>query len=397
MMALLAVIYVVFISLGLPDSVFGVAWPVIHTQFGIAESFASVYSIIVGVCSGGASFLAGALIRKFGTANVTFCSICLTVTGLLGMSFSVNIWMMMFFAVVLGYGAGAIDTGLNNYVSLHYKAKHMSWLHCFWGIGVTASPIIMSFFLTDEPNKWRGGYRVIALIQLIIAVTVALSLPKWHRLDPVKPQAKQDLQEKGNSALREIFSKKGLVTSILSLGFYCSMEFIFGTWGASFLVNSRSMSPDTAAKWVSVFYFGIMLGRLLSGFLSEKLNDNSLIKYGGIFILIGIAVLLIPVGTVSTVGFLLIGIGCGPVFPSILHSIPERFGKEFSSDITGFHMGGAYAVGFINQLVFGYVAVSTSFDITPFVLLGACVVMLVMHAFTVKAVKANAGLKIQNG
>ena len=389
MIALLAVIYVVFISLGLPDSVFGVAWPVIHTQFGIAESFASVYSIIVGVCSGGASFLAGVLIRKFGTANVTLVSICLTVTGLLGMSFSVNIWMMMFFAVVLGYGAGAIDTGLNNYVSLHYKAKHMSWLHCFWGIGVTASPIIMSFFLTDEPNKWRGGYRVIALIQLVIAVIVAFALPKWHKLDPVKSQTNQE-EEKGNSALKEIFSKKGLIASILSLGFYCSMEFIVGTWGASFLVNARSMSPDIAAKWVSVFYLGIMLGRLVSGFLSEKFNDNKLIKSGGIFVIIGLAVLLIPVGTVSTVGFLLVGMGCGPIFPSVLHSVPERFGREFSSDITGFHMGGAYAVGFINQLVFGFVAVATSFVITPFVLLGACVIMLILHILTLKSIKKSA-------
>ncbi len=389
MTALLAVIYVVFISLGLPDSVFGVAWPVIHTQFGIAESFASVYSIIVGVCSGGASFLAGVLIRKFGTANVTFCSICLTVTGLLGMSFSVNIWMMMFFAVVLGYGAGAIDTGLNNYVSLHYKAKHMSWLHCFWGIGVTASPIIMSFFLTDEPNKWRGGYRVIALIQLAIAVSVALSLPKWHRLDPVKPQKKQDMRQNGGSALGRIFSKKGLITSILSLGFYCSLEFILGTWGASFLVNARSMPPDTAAKWVSVFYLGIMLGRLVSGFLSEKLDDNRLIKFGGAFVIIGLIILLIPIGAVSTAGFLLVGVGCGPVFPSVLHSVPERFGKEFSSDITGFHMGGAYAVGFLNQLVFGFTAVSTSFVITPFVLLCLCALMLVMHVLTEKSLNAK--------
>lgn len=387
MVALLAVIYVVFISLGLPDSVFGVAWPVIHTQFGIAESFASVYSIIVGVCSGGASFLAGVLIRKFGTANVTLASICLTVTGLLGMSFSVNIWMMMFFAVVLGYGAGAIDTGLNNYVSLHYKAKHMSWLHCFWGIGVTASPIIMSFFLTDEPDKWRGGYRVIALIQLVIAVTVAFALPKWHKLDPVKPQENQKEKEKGSSALKEILSEKGLVTSIMSLGFYCSMEFIVGTWGASFLVNARSMSPDIAAKWVSVFYFGIMLGRLISGFLSEKFNDNKLIKLGSVLIILGIAVLLIPVGTVSTVGFLLVGMGCGPIFPSVLHSVPERFGKEFSSDITGFHMGGAYAIGFVAQLVFGFVAVATSFKITPFVLLGACIIMLTMHVLTLRSIK----------
>lgn len=386
MIALLAVIYVVFISLGLPDSVFGVAWPVIHNEFGIAESFASVYSIIVGICSGGSSLLAGILIRKFGTANVTLASILLTVTGLVGMSFSVNIWMMMFFAVVLSYGAGAIDTGLNNYVSLHYKAKHMSWLHCFWGIGVTASPMIMSFFLTGEHGAWRNGYRVIALIQFAIAAAVAIALPKWHKLDPVQKQTSSEEEHKG-LPLKGILQKSGLITSILTLGFYTSIEFIIGTWGASYLVNAREMSPDTAAKWVSVFFFGIMLGRLISGFLSAKLSDNELIKYGIFFILIGVAVLLIPVGSVSTAGLLLIGIGCGPIFPSALHSVPERFGKEYSADITGFHMGGAYALGFVIQLVFGYAAVATTFKITPFVILASCLIMLILHTVTVRTLE----------
>ncbi len=389
MLALLAVIYVVFISLGLPDSIFGVAWPVIHTEFGIAESFASIYSIIVGVCSGGASFLAGVLIRKYGTANVTLASICLTIIGLLGMSFSVNIWMMIVFAIVLGYGAGAIDTGLNNYVSLHYEAKHMSWLHCFWGIGVTLSPIIMSFFLTGETGNWRNGYRIIAVIQFVIALTVAVALPKWHRLDPVKKEQKSTQNNNQSAGLKDILSKPAILTSILMLGLYCSIEFIFGTWGATFLVNARNMQPDTAAKWVSVYYLGIMLGRLISGFLSMKLEDNKLIKYGALFILFGIIVLLIPVGTVSTVGFLLIGMGCGPIFPSVLHSVPERFGKEYSADITGFHMGGAYASGFLIQLTFGYVAVATTFNITPFVLLALCLTLLALHTATVRKIESS--------
>lgn len=366
MVSLLVIIYVVFISLGLPDSVFGVAWPVVHEDFGIAVSFASVYSVVTGLCSGGASFLAGIVLRKFGTPRVTFVSILMTAAGLFGMSISPNIWVMMLFAVVLGYGAGAIDTGLNNYVSLHFKAKHMSWLHCFWGVGVTLSPIIMSFFL-DGSGNWRNGYRVIAGIQLAIALCVGLILPKWIKADNA---GTEDVPDEQSEKVKGVFSIKGLIPSILSLGCYCSMEFLLGTWGASYAVSEFSLNPDTAARWVSIYYGGIMLSRLISGFLSEKLSDNTLIRCGGAVAVLGMIVLALPVGSISLAGLLLIGMGFGPVFPSVLHSVPYRFGKKYSADITGFHMGGAYALGFAVQLSFGYIASNTTFRITPFVLLG---------------------------
>ena len=179
MLFLLIIIYIVFISLGLPDSLFGVTWPVIHTEFAIPQSFASIYSIIISVCTGGVSFVAGKLIRKFGTGKVTFFSTLLTVIALFGISISPNIVVMMLFAVILGYGAGAIDTGLNNFVSLHYEARHMNWLHCFWGVGVTISPMIMSGFLGGGEGNWRNGYRVVALMQLAIALLVLFTLSKW--------------------------------------------------------------------------------------------------------------------------------------------------------------------------------------------------------------------------
>lgn len=386
MVALLAVIYVVFISLGLPDSLFGVAWPVVHTEFGIDQNFASVYSIVTGVCSGGASFLAGKLIRKFGTPTVTFVSILLTVAGLVGMSFSPNIWVMMFFAVVLGYGAGAIDTGLNNYVSLHYKARHMSWLHCFWGIGVTASPMIMSVFLGGEVGSWRNGYRTVAAIQLIIALIVAVSLKKWKKFENEPLQENE--QSEGKQKMK-ILGNKGLISSILTLGLYCSMEFIVGTWGATYLVNSFSMPPEKAAVWISVYFGGIMLGRLISGFLSIRLNDIKLIRLGLITAFMGVFVLILPFETVSHLGLLLIGIGFGPVFPSVLHAVPERFGKDYSADITGFHMGGAYAVGFAVQLAFGFIASATTFKITPFILMAFCVSGFAMHEITVRKIKSK--------
>lgn len=382
-MFLLIVIYIVFISLGLPDSLFGVVWPVVHREFGVAESFASVYSVIVAVTSGGVSFFAGRLIRKFGTGRVTFVSVLLTAVGLLGTSFAPNLWVMMFFSVVMGYGAGAIDTGLNNYVSLHYKASHMNWLHCFWGVGVTVSPIIMSAFLSGETGSWRTGYRVIAAIQFCIALIAAISLPHWKDSES-GGKTTGDENEKNKKA--NIFAVKGVLTSTLSLGLYCGMEFLVGTWGASYLVNTFALSPDSAAKWISLYYGGIMLGRLVSGFVSMKTSDNTLIRAGIVISFAGMFLLTLPIGTPAFFGLLLIGFGFGPIFPSVLHSVPGRFGNELSADITGFHMGGAYALGFLIQVSFGYIASATTFYITPFVLLAVAAALFTVNEVTIRTV-----------
>lgn len=383
MAALLIVIYVVFVSLGLPDSLFGVAWPVVHTDFDIDQSFASVYSIITGICTGGVSFVAGKMLRRFGTARVTFFSTLMTVVALIGMSFSPNIVVMMFFAVVLGYGAGAIDTGLNNFVSLHYEARHMNWLHCCWGLGVTISPLIMSVFLSGEEGSWRNGYRIVALLQLTIAIVVLLSIKKW---DKVEKSIKDTQAEEaaGSAKLLDLLKIRGVIPSILSMGLYCSMEFSLGTWGATYAVNVFSLPPDEAAKWVSLYFGGIMIGRIIAGFASIKLNDKALIKAGIITALFGIIVFALPLGKFSLAGFLLIGIGFGPIFPSILHSVPERFGSTYSADLTGYHMGGAYAVGFAVQLIFGYVASWTTFKITPFVLLALCVGVFIANETAIR-------------
>lgn len=389
MVAILVVIYIVFISLGLPDSLFGASWPVVHLDFGVGENMASLYSIVTGLCSGGASFLAGKVLRRFGTPNVTFASIFLTVIGLFGISFSPNLWVMMFFAVVMGYGAGAIDTGLNNYVSLHYKAHHMNWLHCFWGIGVTASPLIMAFFLGKDVPSWRGGYRAVAIIQLCIAVIVAFALKKWKKLDSSFEVSTEETNEK-KASFRQIMKIPGVISGILSLGFYCSMEFTIGTWGATYLVNTAALTPDTAAKWISAYFGGIMLGRLVAGFASMKLSDNALICCGLMISVFGFVFLALPFEKLSTFALLLIGFGFGPVFPNVLHSVPSRFGKDFSADITGFHMGGAYAVGFAVQLIFGYVACATTFKIMPYVLLCLAVLSFTANFITVKKAENNA-------
>ncbi len=371
MTALLIVIYIVFVSLGLPDSLFGVAWPVVHTDFNVPESFASLYSIITGICTGGVSFIAGRMLRKFGTAKVTLVSTLITAVALIGISFSPDIIIMMLCSVILGYGAGAIDTGLNNFISLHYEARHMNWLHCCWGLGVTVSPIIMSVFLSGEEGSWRNGYRVVALLQLLITSVILFSLKKWEKIEKGTKKEAEEAQNGENSFL-SLLKIKGVIPSILSMGLYCGMEFTLGTWGASYAVNTFALPPDEAAKWVSLYYGGIMAGRIIAGFVSMKLHDNYLIKGGIIVSFIGIMIFALPLGKFSLLGFLLIGIGFGPVFPTILHSVPERFGKAYSADLTGYHMGGAYGIGFFVQLIYGFTATATTFSITPFVLIFLC-------------------------
>ena len=384
MTVLLIVIYLVFISLGLPDSLFGVSWPVIHTDFGIHQSFASVYSVVTGICTGTVSFVAGKMIRRFGTGKVTFVSVLLTALGLFGMSLAPNIVVMMFFAVILGYGAGAIDTGLNNFVSLHYKSQHMNWLHCFWGVGVTASPMIMSVFLDGQHGTWRTGYRVVALLELFFAVIVLLTMRKWKQAEKIPTEKTAQPESKKSQGLLSLLKIKGVLTGILSLGLYCSMEFLIGTWGATYIVNVFALPPDTAAKWVSLYFGGIMLGRLVSGFISMKASDNTMIRGGAAVALLGIVMLLLPIGNAKLLSLVLIGAGFGPIFPSVLHSVPSRFGSEFSADITGYHMGGAYAVGFGTQLLFGYIASATTFKLLPFVLVVFCVLLFVVNEVTVR-------------
>ena len=384
MTGLLIIIYIVFISLGLPDSLFGVSWPVLHLDFGVPESFAAVYSIIIGVCTGGVSFVAGRLIRRFGTGKVTYFSTLLTVLGLIGISFSPNLIVMMFFAIVLGYGSGAIDTGLNSYVSLHYEARHMNWLHCFWGLGVTISPIIMSGFLGGDGSNWRNGYRVVALLQFSISTLVLLTLKKWTP-ETVASENTETGEQVPEKTFGQLVRMKGVGTSILSLGFYCSGEFLLGTWGATYAVHVFGLSPDVAAKWVSLYFGGIMLGRIVAGFVSMKASDNTLIKAGMAIAAAGMVILALPLGSLSLAGLLLIGFGFGPVFPSVIHSVPSRFGTDYAADITGYHMGGAYAVGFSIQLTFGFLASATTFTITPFILLFLCAGVLLSTSATIKA------------
>ena len=384
MVLLLVVIYITFISLGLPDSIFGVAWPLVHLDFGLPESFGSIYSVIIALSTGGVSFFAGPLIKKFGTGWVTAVSVLMTAVGLLGISFAPNIYVMIVCAIISGLGAGAIDTGLNNFVSLHYKAIHMNWLHCFWGVGVTVSPLIMSVFL--KGGDWQAGYRTISFIQFGIAIVVFLSLFLWRKYDKrePKPAISEQAEESKESkmSLKKILLSKGVITGILSLGFYCIVEFLMGTWGASYLVNARGMSADKAAQMVSLYYGGIMIGRFISGIVSLKVNDRNLIRGGATTLLMGVMLLAIPNDITIYIGMMLIGIGCGPIFPSSLHSIPSRHGAELSTYVTGYYMTGAYTIGFLTQVAFGYIATAWTFELMPYLMIVMVGVMIAMVEIT---------------
>ncbi|MBO5776688.1 MAG: MFS transporter [Clostridia bacterium] len=380
MAILLVIIYITFISLGLPDSLFGVAWPLAHVEFNMPESFASVYSVITALGGGSVSLYAGPLIKKFGTGIVTAVSVVMTAIGLLVIGFAPNLYVMMLGSIISGLGAGAIDTGLNNFVSLHYKAIHMNWLHCFWGVGVTVSPLIMSAFLGD--GDWHAGYRTVSYIQFGISIIVFLSLFVWRKYEKREPkQAEVETalpQEEPKISFKSVVSNKALMLSILTLGLYCSVEFNIGTWGASYLINARGLTAEVAARYVSFYFGGIMLGRFLAGIISLKVSDINLMRGGGIIMVLGLCILAIPVNACAMVGLLLIGTGCGPIFPSTLHAVPQRFGKEYSTHFTGYHMGGAYVVGFTMQITLGYVATATTFKIVPYVFLVFTAMMLVV-------------------
>ena len=262
----------------------------------------------------------------------------------------------------------------------------MNWLHCFWGLGVTISPIIMSLFLGGETGSWRNGYRVVALMQFAIAMIVLFTLKQW-KTESSESESTDSKKEVPDKTFLELMGMKGVLTSVLSLGFYCSGEFILGTWGATYAVNTFGLAPDVAAKWVSLYYGGIMFGRIVSGFVSMKVSDNWLIKGGMAIAAVGMVVLALPIGPVSLVGLLMIGFGFDPVFPSVLHSVPARFGTDYSADITGYHMGGAYAIGFGVQLAYGFLASATTFAITPYILLALCAGVLIATVTTLRTLK----------
>ena len=379
---LLALIYLAFISLGLPDSLLGSGWPVMHAELGVSVSFMGIVSMVI---SGGtilSSLLSDRLTHRLGTRIVTVVSVFLTVVALFGFSISTRFWMLIAFAVPYGLGAGAIDAALNNYVALHYKAKHMSWLHCFWGVGTIVSPFIMGYALTH--STWNAGYRIVGLIQLAIAVLLLVTLPVW------KIHADAPETAGRRVGLRAALRIKGVPFLLLGFFAYCSAETTTMQWASTYFVEVKHLPAERAATLAALFYIGITAGRFLSGFLTEKLGDRGMIRLGAGVLACGIAALLLPVESyyLAFAAFLVIGLGCAPIYPCIIHSTPANFGAESSCAIIGIQMASAYVGSTFVPPLFGLVGKALGFSILPVYLAVFAALMLVMTELTFRTTGA---------
>lgn len=373
---LLALIYLAFISLGLPDSLLGAGWPVMHTELGVSVSFMGIISMVI---SGGtivSSLLSDKLTHKFDTRTVTVSSVFLTVIALFGFSFSGSFSMLIIFAVPYGLGAGAIDAALNNYVALHYKAKHMSWLHCFWGVGAIISPFIMSFALKNL--NWNSGYRIVGFIQLAIALLLLVTLPVW-KIN--KTESTADTKRVGLTAALKI---KGVPFLLIGFFAYCAAEATAMYWASTYFTEVKGISGDRAASFAALFYIGITLGRFASGFITERLGDRRMILLGTGILACGIMILLIPVRSYMTAfaAFLVIGFGCAPIYPCIIHSTPANFGAENSGAIIGIQMASAYVGSTFIPPLFGLFGNAVGFSVMPVYLLAFFALMIIMTEAT---------------
>lgn len=372
------IIYLAFISLGLPDSLLGAAWPTMRLDLGASLEEAGIISMIITVGTIISSLLSEKVIKRFGTGKVTFISVLATAVALLGFSVSRSLIWLVIFAIPLGLGAGSIDAGLNNFVALHYKAHHMSWLHCFWGVGATLGPIIISRGIKLN-NDWRSGYLTISIIQFILVVLLFVSIPVWNKISTNTNLHDTNENESGDKSTGiNIFRIKGLKLSLTAFLFYCGVESTTGLWGSSFLVNIKNLSPADAARWISIYYAGITIGRLIVGFITFKINSRTLIRAGQAIALIGTLLLLLPLHTeISLAGFVFIGLGCAPIFPSMLHETPHRFGKDKTQKIMGLQMAFAYVGSAFLPPFIGFIAANTSIMTMPYFLLSFTLVMLV--------------------
>ena len=372
---LLVIIYIAFISLGLPDAILGSAWPILHQDLNVPISYAGIESMIVAGGTIISSLFSGKLIRKFGTGKVTMFSVMLTALALLGIAFSPNFIWICLLGIPLGLGAGAVDSALNNFVALHYTARDMNFLHCFWGIGATSGPFIMSIYLLKE-NGWRKGYITIGIIQVILVIALILSLPLWKKFD-----VNNEEEAKNNSEVKisTLLKLKGAKPTLISFFCYCAVELTTGLWVSSYLVVSNSLSSELAAKWVSLYYLGITLGRFLSGFIAIKLNNKKMIRMGQVICIIGGILLSITYSSnIQLVGLIAIGLGCAPIYPAMLHETPNRFGKELSQGIMGIQMATAYIGSTFMPPLFGLLSQFLGFKILPYFLLILMILMLVM-------------------
>ena len=378
---LLAIIYIAFISLGLPDSLLGSAWPQMRVELDAPLSLAGVISIIITLGTIISSLLSDKATRRFGAGKITAISTAMTAAALYGFSVSKEIWMLCIFAIPYGLGAGAIDAALNNYVAINFAARHMSWLHCMWGVGASISPYIMSAALTNS-GKWQNGYLSVALIQGVLTLFLFLSLPLWK-----KKMGEESTFQK--SPAKNLFKIKGVLYVLVTFFGYCAFEATAGLWASSFLVQAKGIDSTVAARFAALFYIGITAGRFLCGFVADKLGDKALIRIGLTVISAGTVCVALPVNTLSLVGLVTIGFGCAPIYPSIIHSTPIRFGKENSQKIVGIQMASAYTGSALMPPLFGVIADFINIRLLPLFIGFFTVLMIVMLTVADKKTRAD--------
>lgn len=379
---LLAVIYLAFISLGLPDSLLGSAWPSMYPEFGVPVSWAGVVSMIIAAGTIVSSLQSDRLTRRLGTGKVTAFSVAVTAVALFGFSFSKSFWMLCLWAVPYGLGAGSVDAALNNYVALHYKSRHMSWLHCMWGVGATLGPYIMGYALSGGQG-WDAGYRYVGIIQITLTAILFFSLPLWKKNGGT--EEKERISEERPLTLKQIVRIPGAKEVMLCFFCYCAIEQTTILWASSYLRLYKGVPAGTAAGFAGVFFIGITAGRALSGFITMKLSDTQMIRLGMVLIAAGVAVLFLPgAWPLSLAGFCLVGLGCAPVYPCIIHSTPGHFGAERSQAVIGVQMASAYVGTCLMPPLFGIIANHITVALFPAYILALLILMAVMHELLTK-------------
>ena len=378
---LLAIIYLAFISLGLPDSLLGSAWPSMYHELSVPVSYSGIIFMIIACGTIISSLLSDRLTKKFGTGRVTAFSVLMTAAALLGFSVSDSYLELCLWAIPYGLGAGSVDASLNNYVALHYASRHMSWLHAMWGLGTLLGPYIMAYAL-GAGQGWSWGYRYISILQIALTAVLVFSLPLW------KTRTAQDTEETAEGdgprkplGIRGVLAIRGAREILVMFFCYCALESTAMLWASSYMVLGKGIDKTTAAMWGSLFCIGITVGRLASGFLTMRLSDPSMIRLGQALVLTGVIIMLLPlphhIGTIA--GLMVIGLGCAPIYPCVIHSTPTYFGKDKSQAIVGMQMAFAYVGSMCMPPLFGLIAQHVSVNLFPFYLVVFLVLMVAMH------------------
>lgn len=379
---LLFVIYISFISLGLPDSILGSAWPTMYQELDVPVSYAGIIAVIIAFGTIVSSLQSDRLTLKLGPGKVTAISVALTAFALFGFSISSSFLMLCLFAIPYGLGAGSVDACLNNYVALHYKGWHMSLLHCMWGVGAVTGPNIMAYALTNNKG-WNSGYFYISMLQIGLTAILLFSLPLWKKRERIV-----DGRETKSLSLREVVKIKGVKEVLLCFLCYCGVEQSAGLWASSYLNMYKGVPAEEAARYASMFFIGITVGRGLNAIIALKLKDKTMVRIGLTIIAIGIIVMIIPASSIITlIGLILIGLGCAPIYPSLIHATPDSFGEDKSQAVIGIQMAFAYIGVLALPPLFGFIADFTDISLLPVYITILFVIMLISFERLQKKIK----------